>query len=146
MDWTDTSGVSGSPQPQFEFLDGISGGGWNVSFNVSSSNARYVDGYFYDLDFDLKDHLLSARKNDALGSFGTFHADLAFPGWAAKTVWSVNSFTNQGWFHVHAYVDPTLPNVDQIGGLAIGLPWQTSTGNTNAFFTNATQTQTFWIR
>lgn len=142
-DWTGTSGVSGNPQPQLELLGGLAGGwgGWNPSL--------LVNGFYYDLDFDIMFDPSSARSA-ANGSFGTVNAQLAFTGWNGgdnQTVWSSGSggFTNLGWYHVHAYIDPTLPKVDSIAGFALQLPWQTWTGNTNVFYTNASQAQTLWL-
>ena len=144
INWTDTSGVSGNPQPQFCFLDGVNGGGWNTAFNVTAGTP--VNGFFYDLDFDYMFDPGSARSaND--GSFGSLQVGFAMPGWSQTWVWNNNGngITNQGWNHVHQYVDPTLPNINQIGGFTIIFPWQTSTGNTNAFYTNANQVTTFWL-
>ena len=142
VDWTDTSGVSGNQGPQFCWLAGFGGGGWNVSFNGYPTSA--VNGFYYDLDFDLMFDPGSARSaND--GSFGNIQVGFAMPGYSQYWAWTGNGYTNQGWNHIHAYVDPTVPNVWQLGGVTVYLPWQTSTGNTNAFYTNASQVTTFWI-
>ncbi|SPE59005.1 conserved exported hypothetical protein [Verrucomicrobia bacterium] len=142
LNWTDTSGVSGNQGPQFCWLDGLNGGGWNTSFNVAAGTP--VDGYYYDFDFDLKFDPASARSaND--GSFGNIYVGFAMPGWSQQWAFYGNGYTNEGWNHIHAYIDPTWPNIDQIGGVAVYLPWQTSTGNTNAFYTNASQVTTFWL-
>ncbi len=142
LDWSDTSGNSGFQQPQFAFLDGINGGGWNTAFNVA--NGTPVNGFFYDLDFDFKFDPASARSANN-GTFGNVQVGLAMPGWSQLWVYTGNGVTNQDWTHVHAYIDPTLPNISQIGGITVMFPWQTSTGNTNAFYTNASQVTTMWI-
>lgn len=146
FDWTDTSPQSGFPQPQLSLLDGSGGGGWSTAFNGHPDAA--INGYYYDLDFDIKfDPASATSAND--GTFGNIQVGLAMPGWSQIWIWNTNFPTsNTGWNHVHAYISPTLANIDQIGGVVVLLPWQTSgsgTASTNAFYTNATQVTSFWI-
>lgn len=146
FDWTDTSPQSGFQQPQLAILDGSGGGGWNAAFNGYPASA--INGYYYDLDFDIKFDPASAKSaND--GSFGNIQVGLAMPGWSQDWLWTGSyPVTNTAWTHVHAYIDPTLPNIDQIGGFTVLLPWQTSgsgTAATNAFYTNASQVTSFWL-
>jgi hypothetical protein len=144
FDWTDTSPQSGFPQPQLALLDGTAGGGGNMG-----APGTIVDGYYYDLDFDIKFDPASARSaND--GSFGNIQIGAATASWGQIWLYTVNGYaaTNTGWNHVHAYIDPTTPNVDQLSGFTLLLPWQTfgsGTASTNAFYTNASQVTSFWL-
>jgi hypothetical protein len=159
LNWIDTSAAPGwtGQGPQFVFLDGINlnpGGptaGWDTAFNIGGTP---VNGYYYDLDFDYKFDPASARSV-ADGSFGIFEVGFAMPGWSQTWVWNTqgNGITNQGWTHVHQYIDPTLPGISQIGGLAFYFPWQADYSlpssspfyATNSFYTNASQVTTFWL-
>ncbi len=138
VNWTDTSGVSGNQQPQFVFLDGFNGGGSGIS------SGSVVNGFYYDLDFDLKFDPASARSA-VDGSFGNMEVGVATTGWAQNWLWQPTGYTNQGWNHIHIPINPTTPNIDQMAGFIFGFPWQTSSSNTNAFYTNATQVTTVWL-
>ena len=146
FDWTPTSPLSGFPQPQFAILDGNGGGGWNASFNGYPATA--VMGFYYDLDFDIKMDPASATSA-ANGTYGTIQAGVAVPGWSQRWLWSTNfPAGDTGWHHVHAYIDPTLPGIDAMGGFCLILPWQqagSGTSSTNAFYTNASQVTTFYL-
>jgi hypothetical protein len=131
-DWTGTSGNGGgAPEPQLMIWNALAGSQWNTSVTVN--------GYYYDLNFDLLIDPTSAKT--ANGDFGHLRAGVTINNWAQVQLWDVASYTNTGWNHVHAYIDPAVPGVDYITGFWLNWPWQTGATNAGAI----QGTQTFWV-
>jgi hypothetical protein len=131
-DWTGTSGNgNGAPEPQLMIWNALAGAQWNDSVKVN--------GYYYDLNFDLMVDPSSAKT--AAGDFGHVRAGVTISGWGQVQLWDVPAYTNVGWTHVHAYIDPATPGVDTVTGFWLNWPWQTDAANAGAI----QGLQTFWV-
>lgn len=134
-DWTGSSGNGGSlPQPQLMVWNALAGSQWSTSVTVN--------GYYYDLNFDLLIDPGSAKT--ANGDFGHLQAGVTITSggnWNQIKLWDVAAYTNTGWNHIHAYVDPSVPGIDAMTGFYIYWPWQTDPNNAGAI----QSTQTFWV-
>jgi len=133
-DWTGTSGNgNGAPEPQLMLYNSLAGTTFNTSVEVS--------GYYYDLNFDIMIDPASAKT--ASGDFGHIRAGVVLPGpsWSQVQLWEDNAYTNSGWTHIHAYIDPAIPGIDQISGFYLNWPWQTGAANAGAL----QGVQTFWV-
>ena len=132
-DWTGTSGNGGgAPQPQLMVWNALAGQQWNSSVSVN--------GYYYDLNFDIMVDPNSAKT--ANGDFGHIRAGVTIgSSWGQVYLWDMPAYTNTGWTHVHAYIDPSVTGVDDITGFFVNWPWQTGAGGAGAI----QGVQTFWI-
>src|SRR5690242_10749448 len=133
-DWTGTSGNgNGAPEPQLMLYNSFAGNTFNDSVKIS--------GYYYDLDFDLLVDPNSAKT--ANGTFGDIRAGIVLPGptWSQVTLWEDTAYTNVGWRHIHAYIDPATPGVDTFTGFFLYWPWQTDSSNAGAI----QGVQNFWV-
>src|SRR5581483_5972899 len=131
-DWTGTSGNgNGAPEPQLMVWNSLVGSGFNDSVKVN--------GDYYDLNFDLMVDPSSAKT--ANGDFGHVRAGVTISGWGQVTLWDMPAYTNTGWTHVHAYIDPAVPGVVTITGFWINWPWQTDASNAGAI----QGVQNFWL-
>ncbi|HLH56544.1 MAG TPA: hypothetical protein VKY92_23365 [Verrucomicrobiae bacterium] len=131
-DWTGTSGAGGgAPEPQLMVWNALAGSQWNSSVTVN--------GYYYDLNFDFMVDTNSARTTN--GDFGHIRAGVTLNGWSQVTLWDVPAYTNVGWTHVHAYIDPTIPGIDTITGFWLNWPWQTDSANLGSI----QGVQNFWV-
>jgi len=134
-DWTGTSANGApAPQPQLMIYNAFSGLEWNASVTVN--------GYYYDLNFDLLIDPGSAKT--ANGDFGHLQAGATITSagnWNTVKLWDVAAYTNSGWNHIHAYIDPAVPGVDALTGFYIYWPWQTDASNAGAI----QGLQTFWV-
>jgi hypothetical protein len=144
-DWTGSSGNNpgGANQPQLMFFEALSGIAWNSSVTVN--------GFYYDLDFDLIFDPASAKTPN--GDYGHIQAGVTYTdsggNWDQVQLWDMPAFTNDtttGWAHIHAYIDPTKTGVNQADGFYIFFPWQTQAGPDNSYNEGAIQgVQNFWI-
>jgi hypothetical protein len=132
-DWTGTSGNgNGAPEPQLMLYNSFNGSTFNSSVTAS--------GYYYDLDFDLMIDPASAKT--ANGDFGRIRAGVVVgPSWSQVQLWEDPAYTNTGWTHIHAYIDPAIPGIDSMNGFYLYWPWQTDSANAGA----VQGVQTFWL-
>ena len=131
-DWTGTSGAGGgAPEPQLMIWNALCGSVWNTSVTVN--------GYYYDLNFDLMIDPNSAKT--ANGDFGHLRAGVTINNWAQVTLWDVPAYNVTGWTNLHVYIDPAKPGIDYITGFWLNWPWQTAADNAGAI----QGTQTFWV-
>ena len=128
-DWSGVN-TTGGPQPQIMLWNAFSGTEWNQSVTAS--------GYYYDVNFDIMIDPASAKT--ANGDFGHLQAFVTDSGFNRIQVWDSPAFTNSGWTHVHAYIDPTSAGADTITGFCLYWPWQTA-GTAGAL----SGVQTVWL-
>jgi hypothetical protein len=128
-DWTAVN-TSGGPQPQIMLWNAFSGIEWNQNITAS--------GFYYDLNFDIMFDPASAKT--ANGDFGHLQAFVTDAGFNRIQVWDSPAFTNSGWTHVHAYIDPAAAGADTITGFCLYWPWQTA-GTSGAI----SGLQTVWL-
>jgi len=133
-DWTGTSGNgNGAPEPQLMLYNSIDGGTFHDNLKVS--------GYYYDLDFDLMIDPASAKT--ANGDFGHVRAGVVLtgPSWSQVQLWDEPAYTNTGWRHIHAYVDPAIPGIESMTGFFLNWPWQVDGSNAGTI----QGVQNFWV-
>ena len=134
-DWAGTSGNGGgAPEPQLMIWNALAGAAFNAAVTVN--------GYYYDLNFDLRIDPASAKTVN--GDYGHLQAGVTTTSgttWKQVQLWDVPAYAQLGWKHIHLYIDPAVPGVDAVTGFYLYWPWQTDSANAGAIH----GPQTFWV-
>ena len=133
VDWTGTSGrAPGGLQPQVMLMSGFTGQWWSD---------YTINGFYYDLNFDLKFDPASATT--AGGDYGHIQAGVLVDRTTMVPCWDCPAFNSNGWAHIHAYIDPAVPGICLIDGFYLFWPWQVAADGSGA---GAIQgVQRFWV-
>jgi hypothetical protein len=133
VDWTGTSSKApGGLQPQVMLMSGFTGQWWSD---------YTINGFYYDLNFDLKFDPASATT--AGGDYGHIQAGVLVDRTTMVPCWDCPAFNSNGWAHIHAYIDPAVPGICLIDGFYLFWPWQVAADGSGA---GAIQgVQRFWV-
>ncbi|HEV2392877.1 MAG TPA: hypothetical protein VG146_11020 [Verrucomicrobiae bacterium] len=96
--------------------------------------SQRVNGFYYDLSFDIKFDPASAKT--AAGDYGHLQFGVSTPTWNQVWLSDFPHFNSNGWAHITCPIDAATPNIDQITAFIIYYPWQPGAINGD---------QTFWV-
>jgi hypothetical protein len=110
-----------SPSYQYMMRRSLHGNEWDGSVWISGLD-------YTNLTFDIRFDPASAKTT--AGDYGHLVAGVTVDrgtdhNWDTVTLWDVVAFpATNGWVHVEARIDPSIPGIDKINGIFVNYPWQ----------------------